>query len=39
MHRTSSENSCARAKHLLLNPVFDEMEHMELLASDVIPKL
>jgi probable F420-dependent oxidoreductase len=27
------------AKHLLLNPVFDEMEHMELLASDVIPKL
>jgi probable F420-dependent oxidoreductase len=29
----------AGAKHLLLNPVFDEMEHMELLASDVIPKL
>jgi hypothetical protein len=27
------------ARHLLLNPVFDEMEHMELLASDVIPKL
>jgi alkanesulfonate monooxygenase SsuD/methylene tetrahydromethanopterin reductase-like flavin-dependent oxidoreductase (luciferase family) len=29
----------AGAKHLLLNPVFDEMEHMELLASEVIPKL
>jgi alkanesulfonate monooxygenase SsuD/methylene tetrahydromethanopterin reductase-like flavin-dependent oxidoreductase (luciferase family) len=29
----------AGARHLLLNPVFDEMEHMELLASDVIPKL
>ncbi len=29
----------AGAKHLLLNPVFDEMEQMELLASDVIPKL
>jgi hypothetical protein len=27
------------AKHLLLNPVFDEMEQVELLASDVIPKL
>ena len=29
----------AGAKHLLLNPVFDEMEHLEVLASDVIPKL
>jgi probable F420-dependent oxidoreductase len=29
----------AGAKHLLLNPVFDEMEHMELLASDVMLKL
>ena len=29
----------AGAKHLLLNPVFDETEQMELLASDVIPKL
>jgi probable F420-dependent oxidoreductase len=29
----------AGARHLLLNPVFDEMEHLELLASDVIPKL
>jgi probable F420-dependent oxidoreductase len=29
----------AGAKHLLLNPVFDEMEHTELLASEVIPKL
>ncbi len=29
----------AGAQHLLLNPVFDEMEHLELLASDVIPKL
>jgi probable F420-dependent oxidoreductase len=29
----------AGARHLLLNPVFDEMEHLELFASDVIPKL
>jgi probable F420-dependent oxidoreductase len=29
----------AGAGHLLLNPVFDEIEHLELLASDVIPKL
>jgi probable F420-dependent oxidoreductase len=29
----------AGARHLLLNPVFDEMEHLELLASDVISKL
>jgi probable F420-dependent oxidoreductase len=29
----------AGARHLLLNPVFDEMEHLELLAGDVIPKL
>jgi len=29
----------AGARHLLLNPVFDEMEQMEVLASDIIPKL
>jgi probable F420-dependent oxidoreductase len=29
----------AGAQHFLLNPVFDEMEQMELLASDVVPKL
>ncbi|MGH7915360.1 MAG: LLM class flavin-dependent oxidoreductase [Candidatus Binataceae bacterium] len=29
----------AGAQHLLLNPVFDEIEHLELLASDVISKL
>lgn len=29
----------AGAQHFLLNPVFEEMEHMELLATDVIPKL
>jgi probable F420-dependent oxidoreductase len=29
----------AGARHLLLNPVFDEAEQMEILASDVIPKL
>ena len=29
----------AGARHLLLNPVFNEMEHMELLAADVISKL
>jgi probable F420-dependent oxidoreductase len=26
-------------QHLLLNPVFDEMEHLELLARDVVPQL
>jgi alkanesulfonate monooxygenase SsuD/methylene tetrahydromethanopterin reductase-like flavin-dependent oxidoreductase (luciferase family) len=29
----------AGAKHLLLNPVFDEMEHLEALATDVLPHL
>lgn len=27
------------ARHLLLNPAFDEMEHLELLAEDVVPHL
>ena len=27
----------AGAQHLLLNPVFDELEHLELLAQDVLP--
>jgi probable F420-dependent oxidoreductase len=29
----------AGAQHLMLNPVFDEMEHLELLALDVVPRL
>jgi hypothetical protein len=29
----------AGARHLLLNPVFDEMEHLELLAAEVLPRL
>jgi len=29
----------AGAQHLMLNPVFDEMEHLELLAREVVPKL
>lgn len=29
----------AGAQHLLLNPAFDEMEHLELLARDVVPHL
>lgn len=29
----------AGAQHLLLNPVFDEIEHVELLAQDVMPHL
>jgi probable F420-dependent oxidoreductase len=29
----------AGAKHLMLNPVFDELEHAQVLARDVIPKL
>jgi alkanesulfonate monooxygenase SsuD/methylene tetrahydromethanopterin reductase-like flavin-dependent oxidoreductase (luciferase family) len=29
----------AGAQHLLLDPVFDEMQHLELLARDVIPQL
>jgi probable F420-dependent oxidoreductase len=29
----------AGAQHFLLNPVFDEMEHLEKLASDVMPRL
>lgn len=27
------------ARHLLLNPAFDEMEHLEILAEDVAPHL
>lgn len=29
----------AGAQHLLLNPVFDEMDHLELLAKEVMPYL
>jgi probable F420-dependent oxidoreductase len=29
----------AGAQHLLLNPVFDELEHLEVLAQEVIPHL
>lgn len=29
----------AGARHLMLNPVFDEMEQMELLANEVVPGL
>ena len=29
----------AGARHLLLNPVFDEVEHLELLAQEVIPHI
>ncbi len=29
----------AGARHLLLNPVFDELEHLELLAQEVVPHL
>ena len=29
----------AGAQHLMLNPVFDEMEHLEMLAQEVVPKL
>ena len=29
----------AGAQHLVLNPVFDETEHLELLAADVVPQL
>jgi probable F420-dependent oxidoreductase len=29
----------AGAQHFLLNPVFDDMEHLEKLASDVMPHL
>jgi probable F420-dependent oxidoreductase len=29
----------AGTKHLMLNPVFDEIEQMEILAADIIPKL
>jgi probable F420-dependent oxidoreductase len=29
----------AGAQHLMLNPVFDEMEHLELLAQEIVPHL
>ena len=29
----------AGAQHLMLNPVFDEMEHLDMLAREVIPHL
>lgn len=29
----------AGAQHLLLNPVFDDLDHLELLAADIVPAL
>ena len=29
----------AGAQHLVLNPVFDEMEHLEILAKEIMPHL
>jgi hypothetical protein len=29
----------AGAQHLLLNPMFDDLEHLELLAQEIIPHL
>ena len=29
----------AGAEHLLFNPAFDDMEHLELLAKEVVPHL
>jgi alkanesulfonate monooxygenase SsuD/methylene tetrahydromethanopterin reductase-like flavin-dependent oxidoreductase (luciferase family) len=29
----------AGAQHLLLNPMFDDMEHLELLAQEIVPHL
>lgn len=29
----------AGAEHLLFNPVFDEVDHLELLAEEIVPKL
>ena len=29
----------AGAKHLLLNPVYNVMEHLELLAEEIVPYL
>jgi alkanesulfonate monooxygenase SsuD/methylene tetrahydromethanopterin reductase-like flavin-dependent oxidoreductase (luciferase family) len=29
----------AGARHLMLNPVFEEMDHLEVLAREVIPHL
>ena len=34
-----SEVTKAGAQHLVLNPVFDEMEHLELLAQEVVPNI
>ena len=34
-----SEVTNAGAQHLVLNPVFDETEHLELLAQEVMPKI
>ena len=34
-----SELVTAGAKHLMLNPVYDYMEHMEAIAEEVAPKL
>ncbi len=34
-----SELAQAGAQHLMLNPVFDEMTHLELLAQEIVPHL
>jgi probable F420-dependent oxidoreductase len=34
-----SELVKAGAQHLMLNPVFDELEHLEILAQEIVPQL
>jgi len=34
-----SQIVAAGAQHLVLNPMFDEMEHLELLAGEIMPRL
>lgn len=37
MRATAGEFVQAEAKQLLLNPVLDEMEYLELLAEEIVP--
>lgn len=29
----------AGARHLMINPAFDDMEHLEVFAQDIMPRL
>jgi hypothetical protein len=39
MYGEARRHRRAGAQHLLLNPMFDDLEHLEVLAQEVLPHL